>query len=74
MKTKTISESKIKGDLVFDGKVIFTCNIEIFGKLEVQEVEANFAIHVHKSYTVLGKDMVGGSQKVGEYQKVGGSQ
>ena len=71
---KIITDTKIEGDLVFDGKVIFENDIEITGKLDVEEVEAKKSIHVHLAYIVKKTDKVGESQDVGWSQDVGESQ
>ena len=68
MEIKVITDTKIEGDVIFDGQVVFENNIEITGHLRVKKNEAKKSIHVHKSYVVEMGDIVGGSQKVGEYQ------
>ena len=74
METKRISESKIEGDLEYDGEVIFENDIEITGHLRVRIARAVKSIYVRKTYTVYEFDIVGGFQEVGGPQKVGGPQ
>ena len=74
VKEKVITETKIEGNVEFDGLLIFKNDIEITGNLTATAVDARKSIHVHRTYIVYQWDKVGGSQEVGGYQKVGGSQ
>ena len=74
MEEKVITDTKMEGDLHFDGKLIFLNSVEITGNLRARSVYAYQSINVRLSYITTENDWVGGYQDVGGYQEVGESQ